>query len=310
MPTGGDAQMSDYDLTQTPDLWVTQTLQLDAKWVRTQIEQFLAEDMPTGDATTLATVPATAKITAHVKANQTLVFAGAQVLPEIWSDQVQVEQRTEDGATVKKGEVIAVLSGAAQEILSRERVMLNLLQRLCGIASLTREYLGVTSFPKGFKLMDTRKTLPGLRHFEKYAVAVGGGYNHRLDLSSVIMIKDNHIVAAGGIVPALEQVKANNPQGLFVELEVDTLEQLQLALDTGGMDAFLLDNMSPPEVKTAIDMIRQHPQGGMKYFVEASGGMRAETLSDYVNTGVNGISIGALTTQAQNVDIKLDFIED
>lgn len=297
-----------YDLRETPDLWVTQNLELDPDWVKTRIADFLAEDMPQGDATTLATVPADAHVVAHVMANQELVFAGAAILPALWTKAVELTVKVSEGEKVSAGTVLAHLAGPAQEILARERVMLNLLQRLSGIATLTRDYLAVTAYPPGFKLMDTRKTLPGLRRFEKYAVAVGGAYNHRLDLSSVIMIKDNHIVAAGGIEAALKSVQANNPKDLFVELEVDTLEQLKVALDTGGMNAFLLDNMSPATVKEAVDLIRRHPQGGMGIFVEASGGMRAETLPQYVHTGVNGISIGALTTQAQNVDIKLDFV--
>lgn len=297
-----------YDLRETPDLWVTQTLQLDTAWVKGQIDAFLAEDMPQGDATTLATVPADAQVVAQVMANQELVFAGAQIMPALWTEQVTCHLEVSDGQSVAAGTVLARLRGSAQEILARERVMLNLLQRLCGIASLTHHYLHLADYPAGFKLMDTRKTLPGLRLFEKYAVAVGGGHNHRLDLSSVIMIKDNHVVAAGGIEAALTQVSAHNTRGLFVELEVDTLEQLQVALDTGGMDALLLDNMSPETVAEAVALIRSHPKGGMGIFVEASGGMRADTLPLYVNTGVNGISIGALTTQAQNVDIKLDFV--
>ncbi len=301
--------MSDYDLTKTPDLWVTQTRTLDPVMVQAKLSAFLREDMPEGDATSLATVPESTQVTAHVLANQDLVFAGAEILPLLWSEQVSCTLQKHDGDAVQAGTVLAVLSGNAREVLSRERVMLNLLQRLCGIATLTRKYIQITDYPAGFKLMDTRKTLPGLRHFEKYAVAVGGGYNHRLDLSSVIMIKDNHIVAAGGIAAALQQVKALNPRDLFVELEVDTLDQLKEALEIGGMNAFLLDNMSPELVAQAVAYIRSHPQGGDQIFVEASGGMRAETLAQYVHTGVNGISIGALTTQAQNVDIKLDFVE-
>lgn len=300
--------MPDYDLTQTPDLWVTQTRSLDPEMVRAKLSDFLLEDMPAGDATTLATVPEATHVKAHVLANQAMVFAGADILPLLWSPQVDCVLQQQDGDAVEAGTVLAVLSGNAREVLSRERVMLNLLQRLCGIATLTRKYMQITDYPAGFKLMDTRKTLPGLRHFEKYAVAVGGGHNHRLDLSSVIMIKDNHIVAAGGISAALQQVKQLNPKHLFVELEVDTFAQLQEALEIGGMHAFLLDNMSPEQVSQAVALIRSHPNGGTGIFVEASGGMRAETLAEYVHTGVNGISIGALTTQAQNVDIKLDFI--
>ncbi len=296
------------DLSQTPDLWIQQTLQLDSDWVKERIESFLREDMPEGDATTLSTVSDQTQTTAEVLANQELVFAGQQVLPAIWSDQVSVEMLIADGQVVPAGTVLARLSGSAQELLARERVMLNLIQRLCGIASLTRSYLSL-DLPPGFKLLDTRKTTPGLRLFEKYAVAVGGGYNHRLDLSSVIMIKDNHLVAAGGVAAALAQVRQSNSKGLFVELEVDNLEQLQAALDLGGMHGFLLDNMSPATIKEAVALVRAHPNGGMKLFLEASGGITRERLHDYAWTGVNGISVGALTTQAQNVDIKLEFVD-
>lgn len=301
--------MSDlFDLSQTPDLWVQRTLSLEPHWVKARIESFLLEDLPDGDATTLSTVQSETQAHAEILANQELVFAGGQILPAIWSEQMQLELLVEDGQLVSAGTPLARLKGFAQELLTRERVMLNLLQRLCGIATLTRSYLNL-DLPPGFKLLDTRKTTPGLRLFEKYAVAVGGGYNHRLDLSSVIMIKDNHLVAAGGIAAALQQVQQSNHKGLFVELEVDNLEQLQTALDIGGVHGFLLDNMSPTTIKEAVTLVRNHPKGGMNLFLEASGGITRERLHDYAWTGVNGISVGALTTQAQNVDIKLEFLD-
>lgn len=299
--------MTAYDLTQTPSLWFERMLTLDSDYVRRRIEDFLNEDMPEGDATTQATVPPDTQAQAELVANQPLVFAGEQVLPHVFSDLTAVQILLHDGEHAPSGTVLARLRGPARELLARERVMLNLLQRLSGIATLTREYVSLPA-PEGFRLMDTRKTTPGLRLFEKYAVAVGGGHNHRLDLSSVIMIKDNHLVAAGGIAPALEKVRAENIRELFVELEVDTLEQLDEALGLGGFDAFLLDNMSPATIRTAVERVRQHPKGGMRIFLEASGGITRETLPDYLWTGVNGISIGALTTQARNVDIKLEFV--
>jgi nicotinate-nucleotide pyrophosphorylase (carboxylating) len=301
--------MTAHDLTQTPSLWFERHLSLDSDYIRRRIEDFLNEDMPEGDATTQATVAHDTIAHAEIVANQALVFAGAQVLNHTFSDQTSLKLLAADGDDVPAGTVLARLRGPARELLARERVMLNLIQRLSGIATLTREYASIPA-PEGFKILDTRKTTPGLRLFEKYAVAVGGGHNHRLDLSAVIMIKDNHIVAAGGIPAALKKVRADNIRELFVELEVDTLEQLDQALDLGGFDAFLLDNMSPDTIKEAVGRVRQHPKGGMRIFLEASGGINRETLPGYIWTGVNGISIGALTTQARNVDIKLEFVDE
>lgn len=297
-----------YDLSLTPDLWISRNLTLEPAWVQERVAAFLSEDMPEGDATSLATVNPATQNTAEVRANQALTFVGAQVLPALWSAAVSCELRVKDGQAVEAGTALAHLTGSAQELLAKERVMLNLIQRLCGVATLTQHYLKL-DLPPGFKLLDTRKTTPGLRHFEKYAVAAAGGYNHRLDLSSVIMIKDNHLVAAGGVKAALQQVKQSNSRQLYVELEVDNLEQLREALDEGGMQGFLLDNMSPETIAEAVKMVREHPKGGYELFLEASGGITYETLPAYAWTGVNGISVGALTTQARNVDIKLEFLD-
>ncbi|MGE3725740.1 MAG: carboxylating nicotinate-nucleotide diphosphorylase [Candidatus Sericytochromatia bacterium] len=294
-----------YDLTQTPDLWYLRSLSLDPAYVNQRIAWFLAEDMPNGDITVESTIDPETQSVAHVLAAQNMVFAGAQILPHFFSEDTAIELKVTDGEAVAPGTVLAVLRGPAQELLMRERVMLNLLQRLCGIATITRKYVSLDA-PPGFKLLDTRKTTPGLRLFEKYAVSVGGGYNHRRDLSSVAMIKDNHLVAAGGVQAALERVKEFNPE-VGIELEVDSLEQLKVALEIGGMDAVLLDNMSPETIKEAVTLVRSHPTQ-KDLFLEASGGITYETLPNYLWTGVNGISIGALTTQARNVDIKLDFV--
>jgi nicotinate-nucleotide pyrophosphorylase (carboxylating) len=294
-----------YDLTQTPDLWYVRNLTLDPAYVNQRIAWFLAEDMPWGDITVESTIDPETQSVAHVLAAQDMVFAGAQILPHFFSEDCTVELKVADGEAVEPGTVLAVLRGPAQELLMRERVMLNLLQRLCGIATITRKYVSLDA-PPGFKLLDTRKTTPGLRLFEKYAVSVGGGYNHRRDLSSVAMIKDNHLVAAGGVQAALERVKETNPE-VGIELEVDSLEQLKVALEMGGMDAVLLDNMAPETIQAAVAMVRSHPTQ-KDLFLEASGGITYETLPNYLWTGVNGISIGALTTQARNVDIKLDFV--
>jgi len=295
-----------YDLELTPSLWFERHLQLDPDFVRARLASFLQEDMPQGDLTGLSTIAADTRSEAEFVANQPLVFAGAQILSAAWTEQVELQLQVNDGEAVAAGTVLARVQGPAQELLARERVLLNLLQRLCGIASLTREYTQL-DLPPGFRLLDTRKTTPGLRHFEKYAVAVGGGYNHRLDLSHVIMIKDNHLVAAGGIAPALDKARQAYPEK-YIELEIDTLDQLSEALAHGGFDALLLDNMSPATLQTAVQQVREHPLAGMQVFLEASGGITYETLPAYAWSGVNGISVGALTTQARNLDIKLEFV--
>lgn len=295
------------DSSQTPLCapHFSRLLQLDPAWVRAKMDAFLAEDMPHGDVTTLATVPATKQVQAHVLAAEALVFAGTEVLLACFTTACQVQLQAHDGQKYEPGAILATVSGPAQEILARERVMLNLLQRLCGIATQTRSYLELP-LPAGFMLLDTRKTTPGLRLFEKYAVAVGGGYNQRLDLSSSILIKDNHLAAAGGVAAALQQLNEVCQQGIPVELEVDTFEQLRQGIGL-GVKAFLLDNMTPAQIREAVEWVRAQP-GGTDIFLEASGGITRETLAAYAQTGINGISIGALTTQARNVDIKLEFV--
>lgn len=297
------------DLKQTPSLWFEQHLQLDRAWVQEHLATFLAEDIPEGDWSSLSCVAEDATAEAVLIANQPLVFAGAAVLAALPDIQdfgaLHCEAAVQDGEQVSTGQHLARLTGSARALLSTERVLLNLLQRLCGIASLTQQYTRL-DLPPGFKILDTRKTTPGLRRFEKYAVAVGGGYNHRLDLSHVIMLKDNHLVAAGGLPAALKRARTAFPDK-YLELEIDTLDQLDQALATGGFDALLLDNMSPETIREAIARVRQHPDYGMKVFLEASGGITYDTLPAYAWTGVNGISVGALTTQARNVDIKLEF---
>ncbi|MBF2053462.1 MAG: carboxylating nicotinate-nucleotide diphosphorylase [Candidatus Sericytochromatia bacterium] len=294
------------DLRQTPDLWFEQHLNLDPGWVQARLTAFLAEDIPESDWSSLSCVAENTSAEARLLANQDLTFAGAELLSALnRAAPINCELLVKDGQQVQAGQTLAQLSGAARALLNWERVLLNLLQRLCGIATLTQRYTRL-DLPPGFKILDTRKTTPGLRRFEKYAVAVGGGYNHRMDLSHVLMLKDNHLVAAGGLAAALTQARSTCPDK-YLELEIDTLEQLDQALATGGFDALLLDNMSPETIREAVGRVRQHPDYGMRIFLEASGGITYDSLPAYAWTGVNGISVGALTTQAQNMDIKLEF---
>ncbi len=267
------------------------------------MEDFLREDLPGGDVTSLATVDEQLRGMARIEAVERLVFAGAQVLAVCCGHECRVEHQVVDGAVVEAGGLIATVQGPARVILARERVTLNLLQRLSGIATLTSRYVDVAA-PHGVHVLDTRKTTPGLRLFEKYAVAVGGGRNHRLDLSSGILIKDNHLKLAGSISEAVSAARAVDGD-LPVEVEVETREQLLEGL-TAGVDAFLLDNMAPGQVAELVSLVRDHPRGG-DIFVEASGGITLDNFEAYARTGVDGISVGALTHSVRSVDIRMEL---
>ena len=277
---------------------------LDPNWVRDQIAQFIIEDIPDGDVTTEATVTNDTSVVAHMNAADNFVFCGESIIPFCFPESCAVDLKVSDGQHVHPGDTLATITGPGGEILTHERVTLNLIQRLCGISTETNKYCDL-NLPDHFKVMDTRKTTPGLRRFEKYAVTVGGGWNHRLDLSSAILIKDNHLQAAGGVEFAIEMARKMNRKKLPIELEVDTLDQLREGLDM-DVDGFLLDNMSPEKVKEAVSIIRNR-EGGDAIFVEASGRINYDTLESYAWTGIDGVSMSAITANAPAVDIKLEF---
>ncbi|MBA7595758.1 putative nicotinate-nucleotide pyrophosphorylase [carboxylating] [subsurface metagenome] len=277
---------------------------IDPGWVRRQVARFLLEDAPEGDATTDTVVPESLTATAQIEAGEELVFAGALVVPNCFDKPCEVNLNVADGQRIAAGNIIGSVSGPARQILTRERVMLNLVQRLSGIATLTRAFVDKVT-PYGVKILDTRKTTPGLRRLEKYAVAAGSGINHRIDLSSGILVKDNHIKAAGGVTAAVEGLHRSRPQ-MPVEVEVENAAQVEAGL-AAGVDAFLLDNMSVEQVCDCVALIRAHP-GGEDIFVEASGGIELSNVHDYAQTGVDGISIGALTHSARSVDIRLELL--
>ena len=281
----------------------TQLSSLDPAWVTRQIEGFLKEDVQSGDVTTESVVREDTTISARIEAVQGLVFAGAQVIPHCFGDGCRVELRTDDGDDVAAGQVLATVTGSARMILTRERLMLNLVQRLSGIATQTRAYVERVA-SHGVLVLDTRKTTPGLRRFEKYAVAVGGGYNHRMDLSTAILIKDNHLKLIDDIPQAVSRLRAHAP-GLVVELEVENLEELTQGLEA-GVDAFLLDNLDPVEVQVYVTVIRNHPDG-QDIFIEASGGITLTNIEAYAQTGVDGISVGALTHSVPSAGIRLEI---
>ena len=277
---------------------------LSDEYIIGKITSFLSEDIPNGDITTEISTSDNSEITAEIYATEKLVFAGSEIIPHCFQEKCVVTINQKNGAMLSNGDVIGIITGSARKILSHERVMLNLIQRLCGIATLSYEYAEIAK-PFNVKILDTRKTTPGLRLFEKYAVAIGGAFNHRLNLSHGILIKDNHIIAAGSVTNAIESAREKDLL-LPLELEVDNLDQIQEALKT-QVDGFLLDNMKPEEIRAAVSIIR-NSQNGKNIFIEASGGITLENIYPYLDTGINAISIGALTHQATSKNIRLDFI--
>ena len=282
----------------------TQHKQLSNEYIVVKIADFLAEDMPDGDKTTEGTIPEGVTISAEIQSREELVFAGEKIIPHCFGENCQTTLNHNDGDYLLNGDVIGFVTGPAREILYRERDMLNMIQRLCGIAALTLEYAEIAN-PFNVKILDTRKTTPGLRLFEKYAVAVGGGYNHRLNLSDGILIKDNHIIAAGSVTKAIESVRKAGA-GLPLEIEVDNINQIREALEA-NVDGFLLDNMNPQTIKESVSLIRAS-ENGNDIFIEASGGITLKNLHPFLETGIDAISIGALTHQAVSKDIRLNFI--
>ncbi|MBL1256194.1 carboxylating nicotinate-nucleotide diphosphorylase [Methylocystis sp. Sn-Cys] len=267
------------------------------------IRAALAEDLGrAGDITTQATIPARATARAVIAARETGVVAGlplARAAFRRMDQNIGFEAWLEDGANVVPRAIVARIDGPARAILSAERVALNYLGRLSGVASLTAQYAARIAHTKA-KVCDTRKTTPLLRAFEKYAVRCGGGANHRFGLDDAVLIKDNHIAVAGGVVPALRAAKRFVGHLVKIEIEVDTLAQLKDVL-TEGADAVLLDNMTPDDLRRAVEMV------GGRMICEASGGVTLDTVAEIAETGVDLISVGALTHSAKVLDLGLDI---
>lgn len=282
-------------------------LELDPADVRDAVTRFLAEDVRDGDITTRLVVPASAMALGRIIARQACVLAGIEIAREVFRQLdagVEFRARAADGDALERGTCVAELRGPAAPMLTGERTALNLLQRLSGVATVTRRYVEAIA-GTGASVSDTRKTTPGLRLFEKYAVCAGGGRNQRIGLFDAALIKDNHLVAAGGVGPALDAALAPGAANVSVQLEVDSLEQLTLALSR-GVRAVLLDNMTPPIVAEAVRLVRQSP-GGASCWIEASGGITLANIRAYADAGVDTISVGALTHSAPSVDLALDF---
>jgi nicotinate-nucleotide pyrophosphorylase (carboxylating) len=272
------------------------------KW-RKKIEEWLDEDLMEGDLTT-SLLPDKKDGEAWMIAKADGVIAGlplASLVFNILDSRIQTNILIQDGEAVKRGDVIIQLEGPMSSLLAGERLALNLLQRLSGISTLTNHYVRqVQGLP--VRIVDTRKTTPGLRGLEKYAVRMGGGHNHRFGLYDAAMIKDNHIKAAGGITQAVTKLRQTLPHTVKIEVEVESLEQVKEVLEI-GVDIIMLDNMSNSIMKEAVSLIDR------KAIVEASGGVSLETVRAIAETGVDVISVGALTHSASALDISMDLGE-
>jgi nicotinate-nucleotide pyrophosphorylase (carboxylating) len=268
------------------------------------IRNALAEDIGPGDITTGAALQGDEAGLARAEAKSELVVAGIDVFGQVFRTLDPVltfTPRKQNGAKVANGEILAEICGSLASILTAERVALNLFQRMCGIATLTRQYVDRIAGTKA-KILDTRKTAPGLRILDKYAVRAGGGSNHRFALYDGVLIKDNHIAAAGGIEEAVRRVRARVPHTLKIEVEVKNLTELEEALSAGA-DAVLLDNLGLPEMAAAVKRVAG------KIPLEASGNMTLERIREVAETGVDLISVGALTHSVAAADISLNIVQ-
>lgn len=269
------------------------------------IHAAITEDVGTGDVTSLYFIPADARSRAEIVAREPGVVSGAEIAAAVFREidpATEVEIVLPDGSPFERGSVLMRAAGATRSLLTAERTALNFLQRLSGVATQTRRYVQAVQ-PHPVQIWDTRKTTPGWRLIEKAAVKHGGGTNHRMGLYDHAMVKDNHL-AANGDLPSLQaaihKLRAERP-GVRVQLEADTLEQVAGFLTLEGVDMLLLDNMGPDRLREAVQLVNG------KFWLEASGGITLDTIKDVAATGVNAISVGALTHSARALDLGLDF---
>jgi nicotinate-nucleotide pyrophosphorylase (carboxylating) len=266
------------------------------------VQRVLAEDLGNGgDVTSAATIDAEARFTAEMNARQSMVVAGLEIAAAFFRQldaTAKIELLAEDGQLVERGTTLMRLSGNARAMLAAERSALNALQHLSGIATMTRQYVDAIA-GTGAVLLDTRKTIPGLRVLEKFAARMGGAHNHRMRLDDGVLIKDNHVAVSGGVAEAVRRAKAANT-GLQVQVEVDRIDQIEPAL-AAGADRLLLDNMDPALLREAVSIV------GGRVPLEASGGVTLETIGFIAEAGVDFISVGRITQSAPAVDIGLDY---
>ena len=268
------------------------------------INMALREDIGDGDHSTLACIPATAQGKAKMMAKQSGILCGLEVGEKVFNlvdPQLKVTRCMKDGDAIKKGDIVMLVEGPAGSILTAERTALNFIQRMCGIATKTHEMVGML---QGLhtQLLDTRKTTPNMRLLEKYAVKCGGGTNHRIGLYDMIMLKDNHVDFAGGIVAAIDRTHEylkSKGLNLKIEIEVRNMNELEIVMQHGGVDRIMLDNFDVPTMKEAVKRIDG------KFETEASGGITETTLRSYAETGVDFISVGALTHHIKSLDLSL-----
>lgn len=272
---------------------------INLKEIQNIIVMALREDIGSGDITTSSIVSDSRIGKARLEAKATGIIAGLPLIPLILGSKPKYQCYFIDGDKIKKGDIITEIEAPATLLLSRERILLNFIQRLSGIASLTRLYVDKIK-PYPAKILDTRKTTPLFRSLEKYAVRVGGGYNHRFGLYDQILIKDNHIEIAGSITEAVNQVRKSIKKKMLIEVETKNLKEVQEALDA-KVDIIMLDNMPIVKIKQAVSLIRE------KALIEVSGGVKLQTVRGIAKTGVDLISVGALTHSAPALDISLEI---
>ena len=267
------------------------------------IDLAFAEDIGDGDHTTLCCIPPDAMGRSHLLIKEEGILAGVEVAKKVFAHfdpELKVEVLMQDGTHVKPGDIAMVVSGKIQSLLQTERLMLNIMQRMSGIATNTNRYVKLLEGTKT-RVLDTRKTTPGLRMLEKLAVKIGGGVNHRIGLFDMILLKDNHVDFAGGIANAINRCHAYLKEkglDLKIEIEVRNFDELQQVMDCGGVDRIMLDNFSVDDTRKAVEMI------GGRYETESSGGITFETIRSYAECGVDYVSVGALTHSVKGLDMS------
>ncbi len=275
---------------------------------KTFVQNALQEDVGDGDHSALATIPANKKGKCHLLVKENGILAGVEAAKEIFKiidPKFKVTTFIKDGTPVKMGDIAFIVEGSSQKLLTAERLVLNVMQRMSGIATKTN-YLQSLCKGTKTKVIDTRKTTPGFRFFEKWAVVIGGGSNHRFGLYDMIMLKDNHIDFAGGIIEALDATHAylkKTKKKLPIEVETRTLNDVKLILNKGGFQRIMLDNYSITDTKKAVALI------GDKFEIESSGGITEKTIASYAKCGVDFISVGALTHHVKSLDLSLKAIK-